>query len=419
MRRRGICSSLPRSSAYLERSLMALVPPPQELLDTIVDVLRYDRPSLAACCAASRLLRPRACKHLFRDVTIHPESSQSLYRLVRSSRDIPRFILVLRIHGGEFAGSYQWATDLAVLLKTLVNVKELRFHSMIWGSFLAKQNTSLYETLISMPIISLHLDRVCFSNSVELLLIISQIRSLKCLSLGTFISSHSASQLLLPSIAIPLKLHELSLDMENSAAVVQSLLNQPHPLIHLQDVKVLEVHGCSNYDVGTVRAIMMDCPSLEHLIFGQSHLCTSFKRTFLLQFDQSAAMTLSGRTQTLDVSYLKYLTVTILDCSTQLQWWVDMFLMLQCECRIEVVTIVVEMKGWSHSPGCAAFFQAARWRALDRALTLPAKKFLRKVVVKLSALDDTVSDDLLKPFETTIYKSCSFLKEKGLLQVAT
>ncbi|KAK0467321.1 uncharacterized protein EV420DRAFT_1636334 [Desarmillaria tabescens] len=397
---------------------MALVLPPQELLDAIVDELQFDWPSLTACCAASRLLRPRACKHLFKDVTIHPKSYQSLYRLVRSSKDIPRFILILRIHGEESAGSDQWARDLAILLKALVNVKELRVHSMVWGSFLAKHNPSLHETLISMPMTSLHLDRVCFTNSVELFSVISQIRSLKRLSLGTFISSHTTSQLPLPSPAIPLKLRELSLDMKNSATVVQSLLlNQPHPLINLQDVKVLEVHGCSTHDVGTVRAIMMDCTSLEHLIFGQSHLCTSFKRTFLLQPDQSATMTLAGRTPTLDVSYLKYLTVTILDCSTQLQWWVDMFLMLQFECRIEVVTIVVEMKGWGYSPGCAAFFQAARWRALDSALTLLAKGFLRKVVVKLSALDYSVSDDLLKPFEATIQKSCSSLKAKGLLQV--
>lgn len=415
--RRGICRSLLCSSAYLERSLMALIPPPQELLDAIVDELRLDRPSLAACCAASRLLRPRACKHLFRDVTVHPKSYQSLYRLVRSSRDIPRSILVLRVYGGEFAGSDQWAKDLAILFKALRNVKELRVHSMIWGTFLTKHKPSLHEALISMPITELHLDRVCFSNSVELFSVLSQIRSLKRFSVGTFISSHSVSQLPLPSPAIPLTLRELSLDMENSAGVVQCLLNQPHPLIYLQNVKVLEVHGCSNYDVGTVRAIVMGCPSLEHLIFGQSHLCTSFKRTFLLQFDPSAALTLAGRNGTLDVSHLKYLTVTILDCSTQLQWWVDMFLLLQCECRIEVVTIVVEMRGWGHSPGSAAFFQAARWRALDRALTSPAKAVLRKVVVKLSTLDYSVSEDLLKPFEATIHKSCSSLREKGLLQV--
>ncbi|KAG7443681.1 uncharacterized protein BT62DRAFT_1009036 [Guyanagaster necrorhizus] len=395
---------------------MALAPPPQELLDAIVDELRCDLPSLATCCAASRLLRSRACKHLFRDVTFHPKSYQSLYRLVQSSRDIPEFILVLRIHGGEFTGD-QWARDLAILLKMLINVKELRVQSMLWGYFLAEQYPTLHHTLISMPITSLYLDRVCFASSVELFSVISQFRSLKQLSLGTFIQSYSVSQLPFPSPVIPPKLCELSMDMENSTGIVQSLLNQPHPLIYLQGIKVLKIHGCSNYDVGTVRSIMTGCPSLEHLIFGQSYLCTSFKRTFLFQFDQSAAMTLAGRIQTLDVSYLKYLTVTILDCSTQLQWWVDMFLILQCECRIQVVTIVVEMKVWGYSPGCAAFFQAARWRAFDRALTLPAMGFLRKVVVKLCALDYSVSGDLLKPFEATIHNSCSVLKERGLLQV--
>ncbi|KAK0199073.1 hypothetical protein F5146DRAFT_119257 [Armillaria mellea] len=102
----------------------------QEILDTIVDLLKDDKAALKACSLTSRCLTPRTRVHLF--YTIHPEKNgwnDGLLDLLQSSP-----FLIAHIRKVCLSSTCTYDSSLIAIFELLVNPIHLETYSLNWSS---------------------------------------------------------------------------------------------------------------------------------------------------------------------------------------------------------------------------------------------------------------------------------------------
>ncbi|KAF9044735.1 hypothetical protein BDZ89DRAFT_1058830 [Hymenopellis radicata] len=373
---------------------------PQEILDNIVDELSDDACSLTICSASSRLLHYRAVTQLFTDVSLHPANYKAFIDLAVTSPYIAKSVQTLRLNGGPLKRDQYFTTDtdLPLALQKLVNVRNLHVRSAFLGQFLALRNPLLHRSLLALPLSSIHLDEVYFNDSGDLLEMVSLISSLRRLHVGAVVSTPTPTPAT-PGEGEAVGLTELCVDMGTSGSIVHTLLSIP-----LGNLETLEVNGCSAYDIATINGVLARCP-VKTLIVGKSHLCTSFQRTFWMRDGGGGG---GGQGPGLDICRLRNLEVTVRDLYTQLQWWVDALRGVKVEDhpQLEAVTINLEITSKTVQP--RSWFQPARWRALDEAVS--RLDSLRRFIVR-------VNPGLLEAFSAIIGDECGGMIGRGIVDI--
>ncbi|KAF8922510.1 hypothetical protein CPB85DRAFT_55708 [Mucidula mucida] len=370
---------------------------PQEILDNIVDELSDDHHSLRICSATSRLLHYRAVTQLFIDVSLHPTNYKAFIDLAVTSPYIAKSVQTLRLDGGPLKRDQYFTTDtdLPFALQELVNVRNLHVRSAFLGQFLALKNPLLHRALLAFPLSSIHLDEVYFNDSGDLLETVSLISSLRRLHIGTLLSTPTPTPAT-PSEGEAVGLTELCVEMGTSGSIVHALLSIP-----LGNLETLEVNGCSAYDIATINGVLARCP-VKRLVVGKSLLCTSFQRTFWMRDGGG------GQGPGLHIYRLRNLEVTVGDLYTQLQWWVDAFRGVKVEDNMQLDTFTINLEITSKTAQPRSYFQPARWRALDEAVSRLGS--LRRFIVR-------VNPGLLEALSVILSDECSGLIGRGIVDI--
>ena len=122
------------SSAYHSRlSHMPVLA--NELIDTVIDFLHEDRPSLRACGLASKSCLPSARYHLFSDIVVNAFNFPSFLSLIESTSHIGPLVRGLTVCGrdsmGKSPGDVFFAQNIPRVVLSLHNVIRLKIASLL------------------------------------------------------------------------------------------------------------------------------------------------------------------------------------------------------------------------------------------------------------------------------------------------
>lgn len=115
-----------------------------ELIDTVVDFLHGDRPSLCACALAGKSCLASARYHLFSDIELNAQNFISFLSLIESTSHIAPLVRGLVVRGqAKTLGSRRQATpadvflsqNISIVATSLRNVVRLKLSALDWDLF--------------------------------------------------------------------------------------------------------------------------------------------------------------------------------------------------------------------------------------------------------------------------------------------
>ncbi|KAK0448780.1 hypothetical protein EV421DRAFT_1484895 [Armillaria borealis] len=361
---------------------------PQELIDLIIDELQTDVHTLRASALAGRVFLHRARTHLFRQLVLAPPLPASSLRKWRppfSSPPLPvlRYVRKLRLIGLGNRGKEQWdPTELHTILDALINLQELSIVNV--DALVLKL---VQSALSSKPLDTLFLNVLRFEDRDGFYSLIRSFSRLKHFSLHQFQCDSPSSP---PSSLItPNELDTLELAYHSYGSDVAEMLVD---LKSLRGLKTLLVRPASTDDLESIGSILdATKDSLERLDVG--------------------AMRMISRPDGLPC------------LNPLLRWWTDTLGASDEAYQLEELTINVGVHFYDadveESDVTSHFFaESYQWEGLDRVLTRPQMRELRKVVVRIQLREGgegvmTMMQDL----EDVIRNGLSRLGRQSLLEV--
>ncbi|KAJ7306743.1 hypothetical protein DFH08DRAFT_513527 [Mycena albidolilacea] len=241
---------------------------PQELIDTIVDILHDDGPSLKSCSLAARTFVISARKHIFKKIEIlsSSDTSQRFYELLCSSPHIAPLVEDLCIASVlekfpvtcaylDPSGDYMSGRALSLILPLLTELKRISIiengdvsqtcveFSRSWNKMELPLQSALANVFSSPRLEAVHLCGFVLESPCHLLSLFSKAAALKEMSLSRLYFTQRkgrhelwpASQLWRP------KLQSLLLNYFNSADLCQYFVNPQIDLTHVRRLTLATV----------------------------------------------------------------------------------------------------------------------------------------------------------------------------------
>lgn len=380
---------------------------PPELFDAVVDELESDRNALKTCSLVSRVLRPRAQAHLFREISLEsPNWCKKFHHIASTSPSLPFVVHSLRL----VTFPRQWVSEeptLPLVLKRMVNLRHLQMFFVEWQSL-----PSLESALRSLRnLTALTLSNVFFENCLAFFAMLGLIPGMRQLTLrGVFFKGLPLPHDTLSSDTQRVHLHTLRIvstqySEDASRNILISFLHPSSP-ISLTELKDFQITPFLTSDIETVRAVLSaSVDSLNHLsldAFVQSHVVDEF----------------TAICEPLHVHHIPSISLELCDkvsIQKQLKWWTEGFNIRAEVYALRVISITIRLDEIS-SIESPAFTDVTIWEALDTALTRREMALLQGVEfifdIGPASNRKTLARDLDKFFPT----ACKGLHSKNLLR---
>jgi hypothetical protein len=163
----------------------------------IIDHLHDCKPALESCGLVSHAWLPASRFHLFRNIELRPNSSDShccdrLYEVIQQSPYIAAIIRELHIDGGIHDFWVHYTPCLALFLDSLTRLKTLHIKDVNWDEQTLKLKGALCRVFISNPISNFDFEEchIPFSSLLSVFNTRSASISLTLLSFNLEVSDH-------------------------------------------------------------------------------------------------------------------------------------------------------------------------------------------------------------------------------------
>ncbi|KAJ7863822.1 hypothetical protein B0H14DRAFT_3606827 [Mycena olivaceomarginata] len=235
---------------------------PQELVDTILDILHDDGPSLKSCSLAARIFFISARKHIFRKIEIFSSSdvSQRFYELLCSSPHIAPLVEDLCIVSVlkrlsetsaylDPSGDYMSGRPLSLILLLLTELKQISIiengdrtetsakFSRSWSKMDQPLQSALVNVFSSPRLQAVHLRRLVLKSPCYLLSLFSEATALKEMSLSCLYFMQAEHEPWPESQLWRPKLQSLVLNL-SSTDFCQYLVNPQIDLTHVRALRL-------------------------------------------------------------------------------------------------------------------------------------------------------------------------------------
>ncbi|KAJ7868606.1 hypothetical protein B0H14DRAFT_312050 [Mycena olivaceomarginata] len=235
---------------------------PQELVDTILDILHDDGPSLKSCSLAARIFVISARKHLFKKLEIlsSSDASQRFYELLCSSPHIAPLVEDLCITSVvekfpetctylDPSGDYMSGRTLSLILPLLTELKRIFIvengdrtetsakFSRSWSKMNQSLQSALANVFSSPRLEAVHLRRLVLESPCHLLSLFSEATALKEMSLSRLYFTQAEHEPWPESQLWRPKLRSLVLNL-SSTDFCQYLVNPQIDLTHVRTLRL-------------------------------------------------------------------------------------------------------------------------------------------------------------------------------------
>ncbi|KAJ7221350.1 hypothetical protein GGX14DRAFT_429461 [Mycena pura] len=376
---------------------------PQEIIDLILDFT--DKKALKACSCVARSFRYTSQKHLFSDIRLKPSSRfwlksdlfiERFLKILTRSPHLALHVRALTLVEGTGIGSPVWmrTEQFASILVMFANLTKLSIESQLWlnwRSFPPALVTALHGTMALPTLTSVRLRHLRFEQSSELISLLQCSRNLEFLGLSQVyvrgIDNENAG--ILDS---PLGLSSLELD-----PFLRPLIHSVTGAVDLQRLRFLRTTISSTELEAEAQRLLDSTVHLEHYHVHLSH-------------HQTGTSTITLR----DLRLLRTLEITVFfefatspDWCNPVAWAARVLSSVPSPSRIQHVILNVHVDE-------RELRYLSRLADLEPVLTAPALAALRRVTVRLDALDVDFS---ISGGEREVGEALPALCRLGLLEI--